>query len=245
MPHGFHMSSENTPAFRALTPRPSIPRRLWHLTLFTFSLECKKIPMRRTKEDAELTRQAILDAALQVMSRRGYAATKLDEVARAARVTRGAIYHHFGGKRELFTALIENASAVSNRAVAQAIAEGGDFVSIARRVLVYTLDLLENDARFRGTTALLLLNSHDSAELAPLRKARIQQGLATLEQITGFFAMGRQQGALRADIDPAVAARAFLAYQNGLVLLWVTAPGILSKEAHAAGLADLFVRGII
>lgn len=201
--------------------------------------------MRRTKEDAELTRQSILDAALQVMSRRGYAATKLDEVAKAARVTRGAIYHHFGGKRELFTALIENASAVSNRAVAQAIAEGGDFVSIARRVLVYTLDLLENDARFRGTTALLLLNSHDSTELAPLRKARIQQGLATLEQITGFFSMGRQQGAIRADVDPAVAARAFLAYQNGLVLLWVTSPGILNKEAHAAGLADLFVRGIV
>lgn len=201
--------------------------------------------MKRTREDAELTRQAILDAALQVMSRRGFAATKLDEVAKAARVTRGAIYHHFGGKRELFTALIENAAAVGNRAVAQAIAEGGDFVSIARRVLVYTLDLLEKDARFRGASALLLLNSHDSAELAPLRKARVQKGLATLEQITGFFNMGRQQGAIRADVDPAVAARAFLAYQNGLVLLWVTSPGILNKEAHATGLADLFVRGII
>ncbi len=201
--------------------------------------------MKRTKEDAELTRQAVLDAALQVMSRRGYAATKLDEVAKAARVTRGAIYHHFGGKRELFTALIENASAVSNRAVAQAIAEGGDFVSIARRVLVYTLDLLEKDARFRGTTALLLLNSHESAELATLRKARIQQGLATLEQITGFFSLGREQGAIRADVDPAVAARAFLAYQNGLILLWVTSPGVLNKDAHASGLADLFVRGIV
>ncbi len=200
--------------------------------------------MRRTKEDAELTRQALLDAALQVMSRRGYAATRLDDIAAAARVTRGAIYHHFGSKLELFTALIEDTSAVSSRAVSQAIAEGGGFLEIAGRVLRYTLDLLEKDARFRGTTALLLFSTRDSAELAPLRKSREQQGLAQLDQITGFFRLGLAQGAVRAEVDPAVAARAFLAYQNGLVLLWLTAPGVIANAQHADGLADIFVHGI-
>lgn len=200
--------------------------------------------MRRTKEDAELTRQAVLDAALRVMSRRGYAATRLDEIAAAARVTRGAIYHHFGGKLELFTALIEDASVVSSRAIAQAIAEGGDFLEIARRVLMYTLDLLARDARFRGASALLLFSSHEAPELAPLRRSRVQLGLAQLEQITGFFQMGLAQGAIRADIDPAVAARAFLAYQNGLILLWVTSPGLIDYDQHAAGLAELFITGI-
>lgn len=200
--------------------------------------------MRRTKEDAELTRQALLDAALQVMSRQGYAATRLDDIAAAARVTRGAIYHHFGSKLELFTALIEDTSAVSSRAVSQAIAEGGSFLEIAGRVLRYTLDLLEKDARFRGTTALLLFSTRDSAELAPLRKSREQQGLAQLDQITGFFRLGLAQGAVRAEVDPAVAARAFLAYQNGLVLLWLTAPGVIANAQHADGLADIFVHGI-
>ncbi len=200
--------------------------------------------MRRTKEDAELTRQALLDAALQVMSRRGYAATRLDDIAAAARVTRGAIYHHFGSKLELFTALIEDTSAVSSRAVSQAITEGGGFLEIARRVLRYTLALLEKDARFRGTTALLLFSSRDSAELAPLRKLREQQGLALLEQITGFFRLGLAQGAVRAEVDPAVAARAFLAYQNGLVLLWLTSPGVIANAQHAEGLAEIFIHGI-
>lgn len=200
--------------------------------------------MRRTKEDAELTRQALLDAALQVMSRRGYAATRLDDIAAAARVTRGAIYHHFGSKLELVTALIEDTSAVSSRAVSQSIAEGGGFLEIAGRVLRYTLDLLEKDARFRGTAALLLFSTRDSAELAPLRKSREQQGLAQLDQITKFFRLGLAQGAVRADVDPAVAARAFLAYQNGLVLLWLTSPGVIANAQHANGLADIFVHGI-
>ncbi len=200
--------------------------------------------MRRTKEDAELTRQAVLDAALQVMSRRGYAGTRLEDIARAAKVTRGAIYHHFPGKPELFAALVDDATEVGNRAVARAIAEGGDFLAIAERVLVYTIDLMAQDGRFRGAMALLLFSTHDSPELAPLRRLREKQGLAQLEQIIGFFKLGVQQGAVRPDLDPAVAARAFLAYQNGLVLLWLSSPGIIDPKRHAAGLAQSFVHGI-
>ena len=102
--------------------------------------------MRRTKEDAELTRQAVLDAALQVMSRRGYAGTRLEDIARAAKVTRGAIYHHFPGKPELFAALVDDATEVGNRAVARAIAEGGDFLGTAERILIYTIDLMAQES---------------------------------------------------------------------------------------------------
>lgn len=200
--------------------------------------------MRRTKEDAELTRQAVLDAALQVMSRRGYAGTRLEDIARAAKVTRGAIYHHFPGKPELFAALVDDATEVGNRAVARAIAEGGDFLGTAERILIYTIDLMAQDGRFRGATALLLFSTHDSPELKPLRRLREKQGLAQLDQIIGFFNLGIQQGAVRPDLDPAVAARAFLAYQNGLVLLWLSSPGIIDAKRHAAGLAQTFVRGI-
>ena len=63
--------------------------------------------MRRTKEDAALTRETVLDAALAVFSRQGYAATTLDHIAQEAGVTRGAIYWHFGGKAELYNALVE------------------------------------------------------------------------------------------------------------------------------------------
>ena len=200
--------------------------------------------MRRTKEEADLTRQQLLDAALLVFSRQGYDAARLEDIATAANVTRGAIYHHFGGKPELFSSLVEEASQAGSQAVAQAIQEGGSFLDIARRVLVFTLELLRDNLRYRQVMALFLNNASAAPDLASLRLSRIEQGKEQLRLIAGFFQMGLQQGAVRPDLDPEVAARAFLAYQNGLVLLYLHSPELIDVEQHAFPLADVFVRGI-
>jgi AcrR family transcriptional regulator len=65
----------------------------------------------------EMTRQALLEAARTLFGERGYAATSLDEITSAAKVTKGALYHHFGGKQELFAAVYEQVKReVSERA---------------------------------------------------------------------------------------------------------------------------------
>jgi AcrR family transcriptional regulator len=56
---------------------------------------------------SEATRAALLDAATALFADRGYAGTSLEDVASAARVTRGAVYHHFAGKQALFEAVLE------------------------------------------------------------------------------------------------------------------------------------------
>lgn len=80
--------------------------------------------MRRTAEDAALTRQALLDAALMEFSRRGYEGTRLQDIAAAAGLTRGAIYHHFRNKAEVYLALITEIGAGVDGVTAQALAEG-------------------------------------------------------------------------------------------------------------------------
>ena len=62
---------------------------------------------RQTKAQAEQTREAILDAAEKVFYERGVARSTLEEVARVAGVTRGAIYWHFRDKLDLFLTLNE------------------------------------------------------------------------------------------------------------------------------------------
>lgn len=201
--------------------------------------------MRRTKEEAELTRQAILEAAIKKFSRRGYAATRLEGIAKSANVTRGAVYHHFsGGKAELFANIIEQATQTGNQAIAGAIQEGGTFVDILQRVLINTLALLEKDTQFRDALSLLIFNSGDSPDLAPMRKARLEQNFDQIEQIIGFFQMAQEDGALRSDLDPEIAARAFLAYQNGLILLRLSAPELIPAKQNAAELAEIFMQGI-
>jgi TetR/AcrR family acrAB operon transcriptional repressor len=61
---------------------------------------------RRTAEDAARTRDAIIDAALAVFAERGFAASQLEDIARRASVTRGALYHHFSDKAELYLAVL-------------------------------------------------------------------------------------------------------------------------------------------
>jgi AcrR family transcriptional regulator len=54
------------------------------------------------------TRRRILDAARELYAERGWAATPLDDVARAAGVTKGAVYHHFSDKTQLLRAVYED-----------------------------------------------------------------------------------------------------------------------------------------
>ena len=58
-------------------------------------------------ERGEATRAALIEAARELFSERGYAAVGTSELVRHAGVTRGAMYHHFPDKRELFRAVYE------------------------------------------------------------------------------------------------------------------------------------------
>ncbi len=59
--------------------------------------------MRRPPEAAEQTRRALIDAARILFAENGYAATSLNAITDRARVTKGALYHHFRDKKDLFT----------------------------------------------------------------------------------------------------------------------------------------------
>jgi AcrR family transcriptional regulator len=71
--------------------------------MHTHSMNVKSKKVQR----GQVTRQALLDAARTLFGEQGYAATSIDEVAHAAKVTKGALYHHYKGKQELFAAVYE------------------------------------------------------------------------------------------------------------------------------------------
>jgi TetR/AcrR family acrAB operon transcriptional repressor len=201
--------------------------------------------MKRTKEEAAQTRQDLMDAALLVFSQQGYQAARLTDIARAAGVTRGAIYHHFGSKAELYSTLMEEASAQESGAVQAAIDEGGSLSEIMARILTYSLALLEEDRRLRQIFELSLFKAGDDPELAEVQRKRMEQTELLVSNTAAIMAQGIASGELRIGLDPNTVARAFIAYQNGVATLWLADREAFSLKEQAADFADIFMGGLI
>jgi AcrR family transcriptional regulator len=201
--------------------------------------------MRRTKEDAALTRESLLKAGLAVFSRKGFNAATLADVAKEAGVTRGAIYWHFGSKVELFAALLNEYAARGGGIVQAAAAEGGRLDEVLRRVFTRLLQAVASDPDLRAVMELSLFKTERTPELAAALDPQRQASRGLREGIAAVMRSGIQSGVLRAGLDPDDLALAFLAANNGAIHLWLSDPESFSLGERAAGLAEIFMRGIL
>ena len=71
---------------------------------------------RRAQYSAS-TKRALVDVAEELFTENGYAATSLDAIVAGARVTKGALYHHFSGKQALFEAVFERVETNASRSI--------------------------------------------------------------------------------------------------------------------------------
>jgi TetR/AcrR family acrAB operon transcriptional repressor len=200
--------------------------------------------MRKTKEEAEVTRNSLLDAALAVFSKQGYEATRLEDIADEAGVTRGAIYHHFGGKVELFNALLEERFARANRVVEQVIEEGGTPLQILRRLMVRSLQYLEEDPDYRAVQEMVSFKTAMIPEMEEgLQKKKTGQR-AYLDFLASLVEQGVDAGEIRPGTNPRDAALAALGVMNGVSLLWMFDQTLFSLRARAENIVDIFLKGI-
>ena len=131
---------------------------------------------RRTADEASQTRSAILDAALFVFAERGVHAAQLEEVARRAGVTRGALYHHFDGKTELLSAVLAERWSSTMEPVLAPLREGGGDVAIR----AFVERFLEHADAHPMVRALLKLSL--SGELAAVEAEGIPEKARAFEE---------------------------------------------------------------
>ncbi len=100
----------------------------------------------RRQEYSASTRRALVDVATELFSEQGYAGTSLDEIVAGARVTKGALYHHFSGKQALFESVFEQIEESAASQIHTAVRESEDPWAKALGGLRAFLDVLQEPA---------------------------------------------------------------------------------------------------
>jgi TetR/AcrR family acrAB operon transcriptional repressor len=199
---------------------------------------------RRTKEEALATREQVLDAAERVFRERGVGHASLAEVADAAGVTRGAIYHHFASKAELFEAMLARAEMPLDAAFEAARAPASDPLATMRETTVDALRYLASSERVRNVFEVAFLRCEYTDELAPVEKRHLDERGECLRFAVALLEQAVARGQLPAETEPALAAQLFYAYINGVMRDWVQSPGDFDLHASAPALVDLFLAGL-
>ena len=92
---------------------------------------------------AEATRRALVASARSLFGEKGYAATSVDEVVRHAGVTKGALYHHFRDKDDLYRAVVEEVKLEVTTAAANSFFEAAEGEDPLRTVLLTCLAVID------------------------------------------------------------------------------------------------------
>ncbi len=80
----------------------------------------------RRQDYSASTKRALVEVATELFTEQGYAGTSLDEIVAGARVTKGALYHHFSGKQALFEAVFERVEEDASKAIRRAVRTSKD-----------------------------------------------------------------------------------------------------------------------
>jgi shikimate dehydrogenase len=155
-------------------------------------------PSRR-KNDPEATRRNIIDVATEEFAAQGYSGARVDEIAAKTRTSKRMIYYYFGGKEQLYLAVLEEAYRSIRELEESLDTENCSATEAIRRLIEATFDHDERNPNFIRLVSIE--NIHRARHLkhsAQLREINASV-IATLRRI---LERGRVEGVFRRDVDP-------------------------------------------
>lgn len=199
--------------------------------------------MRRTKEDAEQTRLNLLEAAEQVFGKQGFAATRLSDIATEAGVTRGAIYHHFGNKMELFVALHKEKVDPYFKLLQDILDSDIAPKDRIRKMLTELLNRATHDIRFATRQRFDIFRDLEFLDTEEIHDFMHDRGEKFFYLIVKVIKKGQEINDIRQDISAELAALNLLAYIKGLVSLIVMEKHFDGILGHTEEMVDIVLKG--
>lgn len=197
--------------------------------------------MRRTREEAEATRQAIMQKGLELFSEQGVSATRLSDIAKEAGFTRGAIYWHFKNKWDLFDAICTHYSLPFKELSDACLSDQEqDPLGKLRQLLISLLHKVEEDACFRRMMVMFIRESSgvcSGVAAEPVANFMRYQHRRRLGVITNAI----RRGQIPAQVDAESASWLIKSMIDGMITSWLQRASNFSISSNA----DVFVDTVI
>lgn len=184
-----------------------------------------------TGAEADETPRLILGAARQLFLEHGYRAVTTRQVADACGLTQPALYHHFGGKEELYVAMLQDEIARMRRALERITRRDEPVAERLRRAALYMLTMTRHN--------FAQMQSDMATELGPASRATLEAAFmgGVVAPLATVFDDGRERGFLRGTgdggLEPTTAAFFFLSVIAHFLAM---ADGPTAGHPAAAGL---------
>ena len=203
--------------------------------------------MRRTKEEAEQTKNKILSAAIKVMNKKGISSTRFEDIAKEAKVTRGAVYHYFKSKNEILYAIHENNKKKLFHLFEKYFNETIDPVISLKNGLKEIFAKFEEDKEFRAVEELFLkveftsLIKEDKALHSLFEKDKEE----TIAKMLELVKRGQVSGSIRKDIEVENLGHAIISFYIGFISLWFMQVRKFSIKEQSGDYIDILLHGIL
>jgi AcrR family transcriptional regulator len=179
---------------------------------------------------------AILDLAVRVFLERGYDGASLDDIARAAGITKASIYYHVRGKEELLARGVGRAFDALYAALEEPGAKSGSAVARLRHIVRRTIEI--SVAMLPEVALLLRVRGNTRAERRIVERRREFDHL-----IARYVARAQRAGELRRDVDPRLATRLLFGMLNSITE-WYRRGGELGAEGIAEAVFKVAFEGM-
>lgn len=200
---------------------------------------------RRTKEEAQATRERLLDAAEMLFQAQGVSQTTLQQIAQAANATRGAVYWHFKDKADLFNAMMDRVTLPLEAANSAGIAAAGEQpLAAVERSLLDALRLITTNPQVRRVFDIATRKIEYTDEMDSVRRRHLESRQLFL---TGFEqalkAASRIEGR-KLPIPVASAAQGLHALIGGLIEDWLLDPAAFELVSTGKRVFHVYLCGL-
>lgn len=201
--------------------------------------------MRRTKEDAQQTRESLLDAAECLFAERGVSRTSLQDIAKAAGVTRGAVYWHFADKTELFNAMMARTTLPMEDTLKSIDTEQeADPLGELKASMMDVMRRIAHDPRTQRVFDIATLKVEYIDELSGIRERHLNVHGSCQSHVEATFRRAQALGHIRADLNLHVLAVTYMALVNGFIQNWMLDQSRHDLVAAADAGLDVFLSGL-